>query len=51
MKILTLIIIIAGASYVYYEMPDSPLKKAETCKNISKKTTCPNKELTEQKNN
>jgi hypothetical protein len=51
MKILTLIIIIAGASYVYYEMPDAPLKKAGTCKNISKRSTCPNKEISDQKDN
>ncbi|MGF7082874.1 hypothetical protein [Mucilaginibacter sp. UYCu711] len=51
MKILTLIIIIAGASYVYYEQPETPLKKAGTCKNISRKTTCVNKEFADQKDN
>jgi hypothetical protein len=51
MKILTLIIIIAGASYVYYEQPEAPLKKAGTCKNISRKPTCLNKEFADQKDN
>jgi hypothetical protein len=51
MKILTLIIIIAGASYVYYEQPDAPVKKAGTCKNMSRKATCANKEFADQKDN
>ena len=51
MKILTLIIIIAGASYVYYEQPDAPVKKTGTCKNIGRKATCVNKEISDQKDN
>lgn len=51
MKILTLIIIIAGASYVYYEQPDAPVKKTGTCKNIGRKVTCVNKEISDQKDN
>ena len=49
MKILSILFIITGASYVYNDVPEVPLKKTGTCKTISRKTTCPNKEFADQK--
>jgi hypothetical protein len=39
MKLLTLLIIIAGATYVYDEMPEAPQKKAPTCKEGTEKVS------------